>query len=308
MEDLTLMRLRNIAVAAVLGVSLLFAAGCETEKAPVKKVASIDESVVYQMDMFTKANEELDKWAEETSKKYQEEVKDGTDEEKAQKFQEFQAELEIKTNETLNPLKEKARAAVATAAKDKGVTVVLDKKIIVYGVPEITDDVKALLESGKELTYPEENEEEIKKAPIGYFDQNIVRNLKVFKEAEMELIQDRNAMLTKMREELQKAEKEGKQPGPAEIQAMQKAIEARLESLQQQKLTPLLKAVNDSVEEVAKAEGLSLVLDTQHVMYGGRNLTELVVDTFLKKISEGGTTPAPAGTPAPAATATPAGQ
>ena len=88
---------------------------------------------------------------------------------------------------------------------------------------------------------------------------------------------------------------------------MQKAIEARLESLQQQKLTPLLKAVNDSVEEVAKQEGLSLVLDTQHVMYGGRNLTELVVDTFLKKISEGGATTAgpgaeatPAATPAPA--------
>ena len=301
------MKLRNIAVAALMSVALLFAAGCETEKAPVKKVASIDESVIYQMDMFVKANEELDKWADETSKKYQEEVKDKSDEEKAKKFQEFQAELEIKTNETLNPLKEKARAAVATAAKNKSVTVVLDKKIIVYGVPDMTDDVKGLLESGNDLTYPEDNEEQLKQAPIGYFDQNIVSNLKVFKEAEMELIQERNGMLQKMREEMQKAQERGEQPSPAEIQAMQKAIEARLESLQQQKLTPLLKAVNDSVEEVAKQEGLSLVLDTQHVMYGGRNLTELVVDTFLKKISEGGATTAgpgaeatPAATPAPA--------
>lgn len=307
------MRLRNIAklvgTAWVLGLCVLFSTGCETEQnAPVKKVASIDESEIYQMEMFTKANEELDKWADETSKKYQEEVKDKSDEEKAKKFQEFQAELEIKTNETLNPLKEKARAAVATAAKNKGATVVLDKKIIVYGVPDITEDAKTLLTSGGDITYPEETEEELKKAPIGYFDQTIVRNLKVFKEAEMELFQERNAMLQKMREELQKAEKEGNQPSPAEIQAMQKAIEARLESLQQQKLTPLLKAVNDSVEEVAKAEGLSLVLDTQHVMYGGRNLTELVVDSFLKKISGGGSTPSDQSSPAPAATATPEGE
>ena len=91
--------------------------------------------------------------------------------------------MEIKTNETLNPLKEKARAAVATAAKNKGVTVVLDKKITVYGVPDMTDDVKGLLESGNDLTYPEDNEEQLKQAPIGYFDQNIVSNLKVFKEA-----------------------------------------------------------------------------------------------------------------------------
>lgn len=303
------MRLRNIAAAAVVGMSLLFAAGCETEKAPVKKVASIDESVIYQMDMFVKANEDLNKWADETSKKKQEEVKDKSDEEKAKAFQEYQAELDIKTNETLNPLKEKARAAVANAAKNKDVTVVLDKKIVVYGVPDITDEVKALLESGGELTYPEENTEELKVAPIGYFDQNIVSSLKVFKEAEMELFQERNAMLQKMREELQKAEQAGKQPSPAEIQAMQKAIEARLESLQQQKLTPLLKAVNDSVEEVAEQEGLSLVLDTQHVMYGGRNLTEMVVDTFLKKISEGSSASAePVAAASPAASPVPTEQ
>lgn len=304
------MRLRNIATAVVLGVSLLFAAGCETEQAPVKKVASIDESAVYSMEMFTKANEELDKWAQEESEKRRIAVESKSDEEKQKAFQEFQAELEIKTNETLNPLKEKARAAVAMAAKEKGVTVVLDEKIIVYGVPDITEDVQTLLKSGNELVYPEDSEEEMQKAPIGYFDQNIVRNLKVFKEAEMELFQERNAMLTQMREELQKAKDAGREPSPAEIQAMQKAIEARLESLQQQKLTPLLKAVNDSVEEVAKQENLSLVLDTQHVMYGGRNLTELVVDTFLKKISGGASSGATESTPAPApaATATPEGQ
>ena len=296
------MSLRNMALAAALGVSLLFGAGCEKEKTPIKKVAAIDESAVYQLEMFTNAEKELDKWAEERSKKLAEEAKGKSDEIKAEMFQTFQAELEIKQNETLNPLKEKARAAVANAAKSKGVNVVLDKKIVVYGVPDLTEDVTTLMQSGQELTYPDDNTEEAKKSPIGYFDQNIVRNLKVFKEAEGELLEERNRLLQRMGEELKKAEQEGNKPSPAEIQAMQKAIEARLGSLQQQKMAPLLKSVSDSVEQVAKDEGLSLVLDTQHVMFGGRNLTELVVDTFLKNVGDG------AGKPTAAATTAPAGE
>lgn len=296
------MSLRNMALAAALGVSLLLNTGCNTEKAPIKKVAAIDESAVYQLEMFVNAEKELDKWAEEKSKKMAEEAKGKSDEVKSQMFQEFQAELEIKQNETLNPLKEKARAAVANAAKSKGATVVLDKKIVVYGVPDLTEDVTTLMQSGKELTYPEDNAEDAKMSPIGYFDQNIVRNLKVFKEAEVELIEERNRLLQRMGEELKKAEQEGNKPSPAEIQAMQKAIEARLGSLQQQRMAPLLKSVSDSVEQVAKQEGLSLVLDTQHVMYGGRNLTELVVDTFLKNVGDG------AGKPTAAATTAPAGE
>lgn len=284
------MSLRNMAAAAVLGFGLLLgAAGCNGEKAPVKKVASIDESTIYSMEMFTNAEKELDEWTKAELEKRRKVVEKKPDKEKAEALKQFQAELEIKTNETLNPLKEKARAAVARAAADKGVTVVLDKKIIVYGVPDITEDVKTLISSGQELTYPEDKEEEIKKAPIGYFDQQIVRNLKVFKEAELELVQERNRLLTTLREEIEKARKEGKDPSPAEIQALQKQIEARLQSLQQQKMAPLMKAVTDSVEKVAKQEGLSLVLDTQHVMYGGRNLTELVVDSFLKEVSENNT-------------------
>ncbi len=295
------MSLRNMAVTAALGLALLFTPGCTTETPPVKKVASIDESVIRQMDMFKKANEELDEWAETESKKMAEEVKDGTDEEKGKKYQEFQAALEIETNKKMDPLNKKVKAAIESTAHKDGVTVVLDKKIVVYGVPDLTDKVKTLLESGAEITFPEEDQAGLDNAPVGYFDPSIVRNLKVFKEAEMEIFQERNRLLRTMSEQLEKAKENGNTPSPAEIQAMQKQIEARLESLQQQKMAPLMKAVTDSVAEVAKAEGLSLVLDTQHVMYGGRNLTELVVDTFLKQATGstvGGETPAASPTPA----------
>ena len=232
------MSLKNMAVSAALGLTLLFSAGCNNTAPPVKKVGSIDQSVIYQMEMFTKAEKELDDWAKaEVERRTKElEEKNASDEEKAKSFQEYQAALEVKTNETLNPLKEKARAAVANAAKEKGVTVILDKKIIVYGVEDLTDSAKAMLEAGGELTYPEDNQEEIDKAPIGYFEPEVVRNLKVFKEAQIEVLQERDRLIKLTTAEMQKAKEKGQEPTPAEIQALQKQVEARLESLQQQKM------------------------------------------------------------------------
>jgi outer membrane protein len=303
------MSLRKVALTVGLGLALLIGAGCgeggaaKGPSAAVKKVASIDESAIYAMDEFKKAKESLDKWADDEVAKRRKAVESKPDAEKDAAFQQFQLELQKKEAETLNPLKDKARAAIAVTAKEKGVTVVLDKKIVVYGVPDITEDVKTLLGKGGTLEYPNE-EIDPAQSPIGYFDQDVVRNLKAFKEAELAIAQERATQIQKIQAEF---EKQGRRPTPAEMQNIQQTLEARLQAMQEQKMGPLVKAVTDSVAEVAKTENLSLVLDTQHVMHGGRNLTELVVDNFLKKVDGAGATtaqnpPAASGSPSPVAT------
>lgn len=289
------MILRRIALALGLVTTLFFVAGCGngpgSSSAAAKKVASIDTEAMYQLDMFKQAEESLKKWSEEQEKTIKEQLPKKDDNGKRELMMQYQRELEVKTNETMTPLKNKVSAAIATAAKDGGYTVVLDKKIVVFGVPELTDDVKKLLESGKELTLPESDA--VKESPIGYFDQNVIRNLKVFKEAEFEILQERDKLIQEIEKKL------GKNPQPAEIEAAKKQMEVHLGSLQQSKMGPLFKAVTDSVADVAKEENLSLVLNTEHVMHGGRNLTEAVVDSFLKKVGSG--------MGAPSATATPDG-
>lgn len=308
------MSLRNVALSMGLSLTLLFGAGCgeggvgaaKGPSAAVKKVASIDESAIYGMDEFKKGKETLDKWAQTEGEKRRKALEGKTDAEKEEAFRQFQLELQKKEAEVLNPLKDKARAAIAITAKEKGVTVVLDKKIVVYGVPEITEDVKAVLAKGGKLEYPKE-EIDPTQSPIGYFDQDVVRNLKAFKAADIEIAQERATQIQKIQEEYKK---QGRQPTPAEMQNIQQTLEARLQAMQEQKMGPLIKAVTDSVADVAKKEGLSLVLDTQHVMHGGRNLTEQVVDNFLQKVDGAAATTAQAGaTPAtPTAPATPASE
>lgn len=305
------MNIRKVGMALSLSLTLLLVSGCNngeagssgsgTKSAAAKKVASIDESIIYSLDEFKKADETLKKWDEKERATAYEKVKDKTPQEKEAAFQAYQLDFNKKQNELLNPLKEKARAAIASTAHSKGYTVVLDKKIVVYGVPDITEDVKKALNSNANLEYPKD-EIDPKQAPIGYFDQNVVRNLKAFKEADLALAQERVSQIQKIQAEY---EKRGQKPTPSELQQIQQTLEARLQALQEQKVGPLLKAVSDSVADVAKQENLSLILDTQHVMYGGRNLTEQIVDNFLKKIdgsdadSTGSSpTPSPAQTPA----------
>ncbi len=287
------MIMRRVALALGLVTTLFFVAGCGNSgsgpSAAAKKVASIDTEAVYQLDMFKQAEESLKKWAEEKQAEVKAQMEKKDDNGKRELMIQYQRELEIKTNETMTPLKNKVSAAIAMAAKDGSYTVVLDKKIVVFGVPELTDDVKKLLESGKELTLPEQAA--AVESPIGYFDQNVIRNLKVFKEAEMEILEERNRMMGEIRKKL------GDKPKPAEIEAASKQMEVHLGSLQQSKMGPLFKAVTDSVADVAKEENLSLVLNTEHVMHGGRNLTEAVVDSFLKKVGAGVGTPSATATP-----------
>lgn len=302
------MSLRKVAFACGLGLALFFGSGCEntgggggSPSAAAKKVASIDEAAINQMDEFKKAQETLDKWASDEVKKRQKQVEGKSDAEKNAAFQEYQLDLSKKQAEMLNPLKDKARAAIALVAKEKGATVVLDKKIVVYGVPDITEDVKAKLTAGDKLEYPKE-EIDPTQSPIGYFDQDVVRNLKVFKEADIAIATARVEQIKEMQKRFQQ---EGRNPTPQEMQSMEQLLSARLQALQEQKMGPLIKAVTDSVADVAKEEKLSLVLDTQHVMHGGRNLTEQVVDSFLKKVDGGGA--AAGGSPSPAAASTPEG-
>ncbi|MPN12526.1 hypothetical protein SDC9_159844 [bioreactor metagenome] len=83
---------------------------------------------------------------------------------------------------------------------------------------------------------------------------------------------------------------------------MQNKLTAQLEAYREQIMAPLYQKVTASVNEVSKAQGVSLVLDKQNVMYGGRNITDSVVETFLQKVGQPaeGTPPAPGASPAAA--------
>ena len=298
----TLRSLRLAGVALLAGAVLFGCGGSGPTGGPsggnanTKAIGAIDQEELMKLDEFEKARKQLDDITKKTEDDLRKKWEGKPPSQQAQKeIQEARMEVTKKGNELMNPLKRRAEAAVAQVARNNKMVVVLDKRIVVYGVPDITADVKKAFQAPGEIKLPDETD--TSKSPVGYFDQEVVRSLKAFQEAEMKIYRKRSELMA----EFQKIVKQKNMP-PQEQELLQREYRLKLETFQESVTAPLLASVNESVQEVAKAQGLSLVLDKQHVMQGGRNMTNEVVETFLKKV--GGAT-APRSSPTPKAQATP---
>jgi len=299
--------LRGVATALLLlGLSLaaVTTTGCQgggsgpaaNTPAATRTVGAVDMEVLTGLDEFKKAQKDGEKLQEDFRKEMEKALprdpsKWGPKE--RQLLTEKRAEMTRKLNAMMEPLQQRQEAAVLKVSRDHKLTVMLDKRIVVYGVADYTDEVKKLFQSKEEIKVGDEVD--TSKSPIGYFDQDVVRSLKVFQLVEAQVQRKQLELMKKLEGAKDKV-------SPAEFQVLQGNAKGELEAYQEQLVTELFSKVNDSVKEVAKAQGLALVLDKAHVLQGGRNMTSEVVDTFLKKTADkGGDKPAkaPSGTPTP---------
>ena len=285
---------KTIAIAVVLvlvaAIGAFLAMNSDQLTSPVKKVGSIDQEAIFGLEAFTKAEKELQTLYESKQKEFEKQAKakagkNGADAELQNLSRKLQLEMNQKRNELMNPLQRRAEAAVASVARSKGLTVVLDKRIVIYGVEDITEEVKKVFEQEGELKLPDAVD--TSNCPVAYFDQTVVRSLRVFTEAEMRLYAERGNMMREYEKRVQKL-------SASEKEAMQREMSARFAALEEQIMTPLYQKVTNSVNEVSKAQGISLVLDKQNVMYGGRNITDAVVETFLSSVAGANQSAAPA--------------
>ncbi|MBN9415915.1 MAG: OmpH family outer membrane protein [Candidatus Eremiobacteraeota bacterium] len=300
------MLLRKLTPALLLlGLSLSVVTGCQNQgsgpaantPAATRTVGAVDLEVLVGLDEFKKAQKDIEKLSDDFRKEAEAKLpknpKDWTDKDQVW-LTEKRTEVQKKQNALMEPLQQRQEAAILKISRDHKLTVMLDKRIVVYGVADYTDEVKKLFQSKEEIKVGDEVD--TSKSPIGYFDQDVVRSLKVFQLVSAQVQRKQIELMKKLEEAKNKVT-------PAELQVLQNNARGELEAYQEQLMTELFSKVNDSVKEVAEGQGLALVLDKQHVLQGGRNMTSEVVDTFLKKTSDkgGATKPAkaPSGTPTP---------
>lgn len=299
------MLLRKLTPALLLlGLSLAVTTGCQNQgsgpaantPAATRTVGAVDMEALVALDEFKKAQKDIDKLSEDFRKEAEAKLaKNPRDWKEADNkwLTEKRVEVQKKQNAIMEPLQQRKEAAILKISRDHKLTVMLDKRIVVYGVADYTDEVKKTFQGKEEIKVGDEVD--ASKSPIGYFDQDVVRSLKVFQLVEGKVQRKQMELLKKLQEAKDKV-------SPAELEVLQGQASAEMEAYKEQLVTELFSKVNDSVKEVAEGQGLALVLDKAHVLQGGRNMTSEVVDTFLKKTSEkGGDKPrkAPSGTPTP---------
>ncbi|MDQ7824796.1 MAG: OmpH family outer membrane protein [Candidatus Eremiobacteraeota bacterium] len=266
-----------IKISTLLVVLALCAvAGCEPLESKKKpsETGLIDRDVIMKLSAFQRANDSLTQKVMELDKKYAGMAKGLRPDQQEELYLRYRQDVETLKAQEMKPLMDKAQAAVALVAKEKKMKVVLDSKIVIAGADDITEDVKEKFKSSEKLTAPEEAVGSDSK--IGYFDQEVVRSLKMFRDADQQVY----SMFSTMKKEL---ETKMKTMSDEEKQKVFSQYDSQLESKKNELYSPLLKKVTGTVETVAKNKGLVLVLDKQFVMFGGKNVTDEVVEALKGK-------------------------
>lgn len=134
--------MKKISVLLLAVFIMTFAAGAGTAWA-TDKVGFVDETyVLSQSAKFTKAQEELNKLGQTKSAAAKVAFDKETDEKKkAQIVQQMQMELKEAENKTIPPIFAEISDIIAKVAKSKGITIVLNRRLVFYGGIDITEDV-----------------------------------------------------------------------------------------------------------------------------------------------------------------------
>lgn len=121
---------------------MAFAVGTGTAWA-VDKVGFVDEAyVLSQSEKFTKAQEALNKLGQTKSAAAKVAFdKEKDEKKKAQIVQKMQMELKEAENKSIPPIFAEISGVIAKVAKAKGITIVLNRRLVFYGGIDITEDV-----------------------------------------------------------------------------------------------------------------------------------------------------------------------
>lgn len=129
--------------AILLAVFVLALAAGVGVAAEADKVGYIDEVyVLSQSEKFKNAQESLQKLsATKTNAAKAAFDKEKDEKKKAQIVQNVQLELREAENKAISPILSEINGVIAKVAKAKGITVVLNRRFVLYGGVDITEDV-----------------------------------------------------------------------------------------------------------------------------------------------------------------------
>ncbi len=174
----------------------------------------------------------------------------------------------------LGPLFGKAQAAIAQVSSSKSLSVIVDKRIIVYGGVDITKNVIDLVNNPADVAAPASTP-----APgdIGYIDQTQIDQLPKIKSANDDFVKYASAARADALRQMQAAKK-----NPQEQQTIFQNYQKSLNAQQDKTLKPLVDQTRGAMATVAQQKHLILVVDRSDVIYGGTDITKDVLDALKK--------------------------
>jgi len=234
--------------------------------ADLTDIGYLDQSALANLPSFVSANQQLAVYKQQLDRQFTSAMRSAkTDADKQRVSLQFQQSFSDKQNELLGPLYQRTQLAIANVSGSKKLSIVVDKRIVIYGGQDITGDVVNLLHGSQAIATPSASPPP---AEIGFVDQSALANAQSVKSASNELQKYQT-----QQQPIYAARFKAAKDDVAKQQVMadyNKAIQDEQNIL----LKPLVDQTKKATASVAKSKNLLLVIDRADVVFGGTDITQ----------------------------------
>lgn len=255
--------IRLLAAAAIL----TFVAAPIAIAADLTDVGYIDQAAIGALPQFQKANAQIAQYKAQLDPQFAAAMKGAKSQADQQRVQaEFQQKFVDRQRQVLGPLFARAQAAIAQTSSNRRLSVIVDKRIVVFGGQDITKDVIDLVNGPGPVVPPVATPGP---SSIGFVDQTQIDQVPKLKSANDEFNKwagDQRAQALK--------EMQGAKNDPKKQQQIFADYQKKLTDQQQKVLQPLVDQTRDAMSKVAGQKHLILVIDRSDVIYGGTDITK----------------------------------
>ncbi len=261
-------------LTAALAAVLLAAAALApaTLAADVTDIGFVDQTALSGLPSFTDANRQLGTYKAQLDRQFAHRMRGVHDQNtQARIAQEFQNKLATRQRDLFGPLFARAQVAIASVASSKNLSVIVDKRIIIFGGQDVTSNVVSLL-SGPGDPIPPANTPP--PSSVGYVDQSQIDQVPKLKSAndDFQKFQADQQQLAQSKAKAAKTD--------AERQQILKDYQAALADKNKTEIAPLVDRTRSVIADVAKKKGLLLVIDRSNLIYGGTDITADVTNAL----------------------------
>jgi outer membrane protein len=242
--------------------------------ADLTDVGYLDQSAVGSLPAFASANAQLQQFRGQMQAQYESAMKGAKSDADRQRIQlEFQQKFSDKQRELVGPIFTRAQMAIASVSGNQKLSVVVDKRIVVYGGVDITKDVISAIVSSSAIAPPSASPPP---SEIGFVDQSALDSMPKLKSASDEMA----TFATDQRKIY--AQKMNVAKSDADKQQVAKDFNKTLADKQDQLLKPLVDQTKSATADAAKKHNILLVIDRADIIFGGTDITKDVQDALGK--------------------------
>ena len=237
-------------------------------------VGFLDQAAVANLPAFVSANQQVSAYKAQLETQFENAMRRArTDADKQRISLQYQEEFSDKQNEVMGPLFARAQAAIASVSAAKNLSIVVDKRIVIYGGQDITSDVVSAVRSSAAINAPQASPPP---SAIGFVDQSALANSADVKKASDQLQDFQKAQQPIYAARFKSAKND------VDKQQVMADYNKAVQDEQNKLLQPLINQTKAATAGVARSKNLLLVVDRADVVFGGTDITQDVQNALNK--------------------------